>query len=132
MPRCGDYTLLQYQNADTTKFCNEKADITNFIMKKGETMNFGSAKKRTLQSFVMKKADTTKFKGDNTKLYKGHYKTVCVMDTTNLGASVIVRVSSNFDPNVTRVTYSDTASFFIPQPPPSTTTSAACHHVAHT
>jgi hypothetical protein len=69
VPRCGDYTLLQYQNADTTKFCNEKADITNFIMKKGETMNFGSAKKRTLQSFVMKKADTTKFKGDNNKLF---------------------------------------------------------------
>ena len=44
--------------------------------KKEETMNFCSAKKQTLQSFVMKKADTTKFKGDTIQLCIGHYKFV--------------------------------------------------------
>ena len=67
-------------------------------------MNFCSAKKRTLQSFVMKNADTANFcrqkkrtlqnlRGtlyncvlDTTKLYNRHYNT---MDSTNLSTSVI-------------------------------------------
>ena len=67
-------------------------------------MNFCSAKKQTLQSFVVKKADTTNFCSqkkrtlqslggtlyncvlDTTKLYNRHYK---IMYSTNLGASAI-------------------------------------------
>ena len=29
LPRCGDYKLLQSQNADTTSFCNKKEDVRN-------------------------------------------------------------------------------------------------------
>ena len=72
--------------------------------KKEETMNFCSARKRTLENFVMKKADTTNFcsqkkqtlqslRGtlyncvlDTTKWYNRHYKAVY---TTNLGTSMI-------------------------------------------
>ena len=80
-------------------------DITKSSNKKEETMNFCSAKKRTLQCFVMKKADTANFCSqkkrtlqslgggtlyncvlDTIKLYNRHYKT---MDTTNLSASAI-------------------------------------------
>ena len=69
MLRCGDYKLLQHENADTTEFCNEK----------GETMNFCIAKKQTLQSFVMKKEDTANFcspKKRTLKVQEGHYKIV--------------------------------------------------------
>ena len=53
------------------------------MMEKEETLNFCSAKKRTLQRFVVKKADPTKFKGDTTKLSNGHYKTVHATYTKN-------------------------------------------------
>ena len=52
MPRFGEYKLLHYQNDDTQIF----------LVKKGETMNICSAKRCTLQSLVMKKADTPNFK----------------------------------------------------------------------
>ena len=86
-------------------------------MKKKRDYDFCSAKKRTLQSFIVKKADTANFCNaksrtlqslrwtlqncvmDPTKLYNVYYKTVHVIYTTNSGLSVIARARSNVDPN---------------------------------
>ena len=75
-----------------------------------------SQKKRTLQSFGGTLYNCVL---DPTKLYNRHYK---IMYSTNLGASAIQTWSRAHTfkcwSKVTRVTKSDTPSFFIPQPPP--------------
>ena len=100
-------------------------------------MNSCSAKKRTLQSFVMKKADTANFCSQKKRTLQilGGTLYNCVLDTTNWITNTTnlctvqvwararskrdsARARSNVDPKVTCVTKSDTPSFFIPQPPP--------------
>ena len=65
-------------------FCSaKKRTLQNFVMNKADTANFCSQKKRTLQSL---RGTLYHCVLDTTKLYNRRYKTVY---TTNLGASVI-------------------------------------------
>ena len=94
-------------------------------------MNFCCAKKRTLQSFVMKKADTANFCSQKKRTLQSLGRGTlynCVLDTTKLynrykferehNPNAIMCMCLHVDPKVTRITKSDTPSFFIPQPPP--------------
>ena len=65
-------------------FCSaKKQTLQNFVMNKADTANFCSQKKRTLQSLSGTLYHCVL---DTTKLYNRRYKTVY---TTNLGTSMI-------------------------------------------
>ena len=103
-------------------------------------MNFCSAKKRTLQSFVMKKADTANFCSQKKRTLQIVYQTLQNCIHFKFGhecdPSVIVCTCWDVDPKVTPVTNSDVASFFIPQPrpqqrPATTSPTGNTHHHEH-